>query len=139
VAGAPGRLSENVATVQRIYRAFAERNMEAILSALSPTVDWGEPTNPFNPASGTRHGHAGFLEWARIGRESEEVLELELRQFLVDGDSVAVVGHTRCRAKPTGREYETDFVHLIKLRDGKVQRFQEFFDTYAAGEAFRSV
>ena len=39
-------------------------------------------------------------------------------------------------AKPTGRTYETDFVHLITFRDGKIRRFQEFFDTYAAAEAF---
>jgi ketosteroid isomerase-like protein len=33
--------------------------------------------------------------------------------------------------------YETDFVHLVTFRDGKIARFQEFFDTYAASEAFR--
>jgi uncharacterized protein len=49
-----------------------------------------------------------------------------------------VIGHTTCRAIPTGRTYETDFVHLVRLRDGKVVRFQEFFDTWAAAEAFRA-
>jgi ketosteroid isomerase-like protein len=33
--------------------------------------------------------------------------------------------------------YESDFVHLVTFKDGKVARFQEFFDTYLAGEAFR--
>jgi len=49
-----------------------------------------------------------------------------------------VIGHMRCRARATGREYESDFVHLVTLRDGQSTRFQEFFDTYAAGEAFRT-
>jgi len=48
-----------------------------------------------------------------------------------------VVGHMRCRAKNTGKSYESDFVHLVTLREGKIVSFQEFFDTYAAGEAFR--
>jgi ketosteroid isomerase-like protein len=39
--------------------------------------------------------------------------------------------------RSTGKVYETDFVHLIDLRNGRVARFQEFFDTYAAAEAFR--
>jgi ketosteroid isomerase-like protein len=82
-------------------------------------------------------GHAGFLEWAKIGREAEEILGLDIQRMLVDEDSVAVVGHTKIRANSTGRIYETDFVHLVTVRDGKVTRFQEFFDTYAAGEAFR--
>jgi ketosteroid isomerase-like protein len=43
----------------------------------------------------------------------------------------------RCKAIPTGKTYESDFVHLITFGNGKVTRFQEFFDTYAAGEAFR--
>jgi ketosteroid isomerase-like protein len=29
-------------------------------------------------------------------------------------------------------------VHLIEFRGDKIVRFQEFFDTYAAAEAFRS-
>ena len=104
---------------------------------LCPDVEWCEPENPFNPAAGHRRGSAGFLEWLRIGRESEEIITLEPRSFLSDNDSVAVVGYSKCLAKPTGRTYETDFVHLITFRDGKIRRFQEFFDTYAAAEAFR--
>ena len=41
-------------------------------------------------------------------------------------------------ARATGRIYESDFVHVVTFKDGKVARFQEFFDTYLAGEAFRS-
>ena len=127
----------NVASVQKLYAAFANRDIPAILATLSETVEWGEPANPFNPAAGTRHGHAGFLEWLRAGRESEEIIALEPRQFLTDADSVAVVGYTKCLAKPTGRSYETDFVHLITFKNGKIERFKEFFDTYAAADAFK--
>ncbi len=57
--------------------------------------------------------------------------------MLADEDSVAVVGYTKIRVHATGKVYESDFVHLVTFRDGKVTKFQEFFDTYAAGEAFR--
>jgi len=107
------------------------------LQLLSPDVEWGEPENPHNPAAGTRHGHKGFLEWLNIGRQAEEILALEPKKFLTDIDTVAVVGYTKCIAKPTKKSYETDFVHLVTLKDGKVIRFKEFFDTYAAAEAFR--
>ena len=130
-------VSNNVNLVQQLYGAFAKRDIQAILAMLSPDVEWGEPNNPFNPAAGTRHGHTGFLEWLNIGRQSEEILILEPRKFLCDNDSVAVVGYSRCLAKPTGKSYETDFVHLVTLKNGKVVRFQEFFDTYIAAEAFK--
>jgi ketosteroid isomerase-like protein len=129
---------KNIKIVQELYAAFARHDIEAILRVLSPKVEWGEPANPFNPAAGTRYGHEGFLQWIEIGAQSEEILTLEPRQFITGTDTVAVVGYTKCRAKPTGKIYETDFVHLINIKDGKVVRFQEFFDTYAAAEAFRS-
>lgn len=130
--------STHVDVVRELYRAFGRHDIDAILTVVSADVEWGEPDNPFNPSGGTRHGHAGFLEWLRVGQQSEEILVLEPRQFLTDRDTVAVVGYTKCVAKPTGRVYETDFVHVVTFRDGKVTRFQEFFDTFAAAEAFRS-
>ena len=120
-----------------MYAAFAKRDIDTILGMLSPDVEWGEPSNPFNLAAGMRHGHEGFLEWLNIGRQSEEIIVLEPWKFLTDGDTVAVVGYTKCLAKPTGRSYETDFVHLVTIKDGKIVRFQEFFDTFATVEAFR--
>lgn len=50
---------------------------------------------------------------------------------------VAVIGFTKCLAKSTGKTYESDFVHLVSLKDCKIVRFKEFFDTYITNEAFR--
>ncbi len=128
---------ENIKIVQQLYSAFAKRDINTIVGLLSPDVEWGEPANPFNPAGGTRHGHQGFLEWLNMGRQAEEILVLEPRKMLTDNDSVAVVGYMKCLAIPTGKTYESDFVHLVTIKTGKVIKFQEFFDTYIAGEAFR--
>jgi ketosteroid isomerase-like protein len=128
---------ENKKKVQLLYSAFAKRDVNAIIGLLSSDVEWGEPENPFNPAGGTRYGHQGFLEWVSIGRQAEEILELKPKKMLTDNDSVAVVGYIKCLAIQTGKTYESDFVHLITFKDGLVTRFQEFFDTYIAGEAFR--
>ena len=104
---------------------------------LTDDVEWGEPENPYNPTAGTRRGHAGFREWVNIGREAEDIVVLDPHTFIAEEDHVAVVGYMECLAKSTGRTYTSDFVHVITFRDGKVCRFQEFFDTHAAGEAFR--
>jgi uncharacterized protein len=130
--------AENVEIVKQVYAAFSKGDVAAILAVLSNDVEWEEPDNPFNPAAGTRHGHSGFLEWLRIGKESEEIAVLELRQFLTDHSTVAVVGFMKCVAKSTGKSYESDFVHLVTFREGKIARFQEFFDTYVAADAFRT-
>ena len=128
---------ENIEVVQQLYNAFAKKDIGKMLQLLHPDVVWSEPSNPYNPCSGTRYGHPGFMEWLSMGRQAEEFLDLQTKKFLCDSDSVAVYGFVKCKALTTNKIYESDFVHLITLADNKIIKFQEFFDTYAAGEAFR--
>lgn len=128
---------ENIAIVKSLYAAFLNKDIGKIPELLHEEVEWGEPENPYNPAGGTRHGHQGFWEWINIGRQAEEILELTCSRFLTDADAVAVTGHIKCRAINTQKIYESDYVHLIVIDNKKIKKFQEFFDTYIAGEAFR--
>jgi len=128
----------NADIARSLYDAFGRRDIPAILTLLTEDVEWGEPENPYNPAGGTRRGHAGFLEWVEIGRDAEDITVLDIRAVIASDEYAAVVGYLECRAKPTGRTYSSDFVHVLTFRDGKIARFREFFDTYAAGEAFRT-
>ena len=130
-------MSKNIEIVKQLYYAFSKKDINAMLELLCEDVEWGEPGNPFNPAGGIRNGHSGFLEWLNIGKNAEDILVLEPKRFLSDHDSVAVIGYMKCRAKTTGRIYESDFVHFAVIKDSRIGKFQEFFDTYIAGEAFR--
>ncbi len=127
----------NVAIVKQLYAAFEKKEIQTILTLLCEDVEWGEPENPYNPAGGTRHGHEGFLEWITIGKNAEEILELSPERFLTDADSVAVIGRMKCKAIETQKVYNSDFVHFVVIENLKIKKFQEFFDTYIAGEAFR--
>jgi hypothetical protein len=129
--------NENIIIVEQLYELFEKKDIGTILELISQDVEWGEPENPYNPAGGTRFGHQGFLEWINIGKENEEILILEPKKMLADADTVAVFGYIKCLAIPTQKIYESDFVHLWVIKDGKIDKFQEFFDTYAAGEAFK--
>jgi uncharacterized protein len=130
-------MENNIELVKRLYLAFSDKDINTILKLLSEDVEWGEPENFFNPAGGTRKGHSGFLEWLNIGKNAEDILVLEPKRFLKDNYSVAVIGDMKCEAKLTGKIYESDFVHFVVIKDNKICKFQEFFDTYVAGEAFR--
>jgi ketosteroid isomerase-like protein len=86
-----------------------------------------------------RHGVAGVVEWLQIGNATEDVQEMQPRRIVVDGDLAVVIGFMRVVVRTTGVAYDMDFVHLIEVRDGKVVRFQEFFDNWAAAQAFLGV
>jgi len=81
--------SSYVTQVQGLYVAFAKGDVAALLAQLSPDVEWGEPENPFNPAAGTRRGHAGVLDWLRIGHAAEEIEVLTPQRFLTDATGEA--------------------------------------------------
>ena len=53
----------------------------------------------------------------------------EPREFIGQGDQVAVVGHYRGKANPTGKSYASDWVMVFEIRNGKVMRFREFTDS----------
>ena len=84
------------------------------------------------------------LRWSRriadffkVLGESLETLQFELRDFIAQGNKVVVIGYERGRAKPTGRLYEIEFVHLWSVRDGKISEFWVYTDTAALVEALR--
>ena len=58
--------------------------------------------------------------------QTEEVEQMELQDFVAQGDQVIVFGHYKGRVKSTGRSYTKDFIHAVKLRDGQVVRFREY-------------
>ena len=62
---------------------------------------------------------------------------MELREFVAQGDKVVVLGHYVWHVKATGKEWASDFVHALSVRDGKITRVQEYTDTAALGDAFR--
>ena len=126
------------AVVQAAYAAFAARDIPTLLALLSPDVAWGEADNPLIPSAGMRHGIPGVLEWLKTGNETEDIRSLDVHRVLVDGEMAAIVGHTAIVARPTGKAYAMDFVHLVTVQGGAITRFVEFFDTWAAAEAFRA-
>jgi len=136
-APTPDPTERTRALVGLAYRAFAGRDIPTLLALLSPDVEWGEADNPLIPSAGMRRGIGGVLEWLRIGQETEDIRSFELRRLLADGDMAAAIGRMHVVARPTGKAYEMDFVHLVTVVDGRIARFVEFFDTWTAAEAFR--
>ena len=108
-----------------------------MLDALSEDVEWVVPEVEGVPGRGTWRGPEQVGEFFRILSDTQEPRQLELREFVAQGDKVVVLGHYVWHVKATGKEWESDFVHALSVRDGKVTRFQEYTDTAVFGDAFR--
>ncbi len=128
---------ENTAIAQQGYNNFKTGNIEALLDQLSADVTWQLPEIKGVPLGGMRTGRDGVADFFAIVARDQEVIEFEPREFVAQGDKVVSLGHYKWRVKETGREFETDFVHVFTIRDGQIVGFREHFDSAVVAAAYQ--
>ena len=130
--------AQNTTVVQDAYAAFGRGDIPALLGLMADGIHW-QPvigTASHVPFSGERTGKAGVAEFFKRVAETEDFQQFEPREFVAQGDTVVAIGHYRATAKATGRAFDSDFVMVFTLRDGKVVAFREFTDSAAVNAAF---
>jgi ketosteroid isomerase-like protein len=128
---------ENTKTVKQAYDYFKSGNIEGVLSLMSNDVDWRLPKVENMPHAGTRKGIEQVSEFFSILDEVQDAKQFDPNEFIAQGDRVVAMGHYIWKVKPTNREYESDFVHVFTVRDGKITGFDEYFDTTPATVAYQ--
>ena len=122
--------------VKAIYRAFAKGDVPAVLGAFDPGIQWREAENFLyaegNPYVGPKAVAEGVF--LRIVTDVENFTVLP-EQFVEADDTVAVEGRYRGKMKATDKLVDAQFMHVWRLRDGKVIRFQQYTDTKQWAEA----
>lgn len=127
---------ENIASTQKLFEAFGAGDIPRILEWLNDDIViefYGPSTIPYAGTYRGKEEARGFFETVL---SSVDVNEFEPQEFLADADKVIVTGHLNLSAKSTGGTIDSDFVHVITLRDGKWSRFRDFMNTAVAVEAF---
>jgi ketosteroid isomerase-like protein len=130
--------AQNTKVVQDAYAAFGRGDIPALLGYMTDDIQW-QPvigTARHVPFSGTRQGKAGVAEFFKQVSETEDFEQFEPREFIAQGDKVVALGHYRAKTKATGKTFESAFVMVFTLRNGKVASFREFTDSAAINAAF---
>lgn len=129
---------DNTRVVQDAYAAFGRGDIASLIALMSPDVDWesviGVASNV--PMRGRRSGPAAVTNFFAQVAENVEFHQFEPREFVADRDKVVVLGYYRGTARKTGRGFESDWVMVFTVRDGKVTRFREYMDAGAVNAAF---
>ena len=129
---------DNIRTVQGAYSAFQKGDIQGLLGMLTDDVEWITPGPPdIVPTAGTRRGPDGVAQFFSTLSETDDVEVFEPQEFIAQGDKVVALIKCRTRVKSTGRAVDDELVHIFTVRDGKIKRFREYFDTAAAVEALR--
>ena len=128
---------ENLEVVRNLYAGFARGDVEAIVAVLDPDVSWRTPGPPDLPTAGLRQGHDQVRQFFGVLLNTLDISDFRPADFLAQGDKVVVLGTSREGPKGTGRLVDFRWVHVFRLRSGKIVEFDEPADVSALVEEFR--
>ncbi len=132
-------MSDNKTFVQGLYAAFGRGDVPFILANVDGSVEWvSTGDSDVIPWGGARRGQQGALSYFQSIGGNLEFESFEPNQFAADGEFVFVRGRTVAKVKPTGRRFDSEWLHVFTIADGRVMRFQEFSDTAVIAAAFSS-
>ncbi|MDP7728003.1 MULTISPECIES: nuclear transport factor 2 family protein [Mycobacterium] len=128
--------SRNIAATEAIYRAVPIGDLPTVLAHLDPDVRITYYGTERIPYAGDFQGikqAVSFLE--KVGQVID-IIEMEPWKFIAQGDDLATWGRQRFRRRTTGHEWESEFAHIITLREGRWLYFRDFANSALALEAF---
>jgi ketosteroid isomerase-like protein len=129
--------STNIQIVQDAYQKFGTGDIQGLLTLVADDIKWKVPEIENAPFAGSREGKQRVAEFFTELSQAEDMTRFEPLEFIAQNDRVVVLGESAATVHDTGRSYETDWVHVFSLRDGKITEFTEFFDNAAATRAFQ--
>ena len=121
----------NVDLVRNVYSAFAAGEVEQVLGAMDPNIEWREAEgNPYQPDGSAWIGTGAVVEklFVPLGADWDG-FTTHPKEFHDAGDTVVVEGRYTGTHKKTGKSLDAQVCHVWRLANGKLTSFQQFVDT----------
>ena len=128
--------AENKIMVMEGYRQFQSGDILHLLDRYHDDAEWVSPESDLVPFAGNFHGRQGIAQFFEKLDASVQASRFQPLHMIAEGDRVVVIGEATWMAKPTGRSYDSAWVHVFTLRGRKIARFEAYYDTAAAERAF---
>lgn len=117
------------ARVLDLYAAYQRGDMAAVMAGLAEEVVWQSLGDHGAPWSGRWSGKAGVGAYFAALGAACEVTALEIERVIADGDWASVLATIRVRFRADGTEHAYAKVDILRLAQGRVMEFREFYDT----------
>jgi hypothetical protein len=120
-----------------VYQAFGRGDLPAVLEHVAEAAEWKFCGAKGLPYTGTVRGKAAVQRWFESIPSADDIKAFEPREFIANDEQVAVRGWERTVARPSGKMFESEWVHLFTVQDGRIVRFWGMYDSEASAEARR--
>ncbi|MDQ3633211.1 MAG: nuclear transport factor 2 family protein [Aridibacter sp.] len=128
---------KNTEIVKQGYENFGSGNIDGLIDMFAEDIKWTIPDVKNSPFESVTNGRENVREFFGTLGKTEEFTSFEPKEFITEGNKVVVLGHSSGKIITTGRNFETDWVHIFTVNDGKITNFLEFFDTAAMENAYQ--
>ena len=118
------------------YHLFRIGDLDGLLRMFADDAEWAAPTVEFVPFSGNYHGKEEIAQFFTDMLHAQEAQRFEPEELIAESDRVVVCGEAIWSVRATSQTYGGPWVHIFTVRDGKIARFEQYFDTAAARAAF---
>lgn len=121
---------------KKMYEALLSGNFELVYEMMNEdcVIEFYGPTSV--PYAGKYIGREKCMVFFDHVKNDVIIHEFSQDEFIANDVQVAVVGHLKLTAVATGREYDTEYAHIIDIKNGKWSRFRDFADTATVAHAF---
>jgi uncharacterized protein len=121
---------DNIQSLKTLYAAFIRGDIHSVLGFFSDDLDFQHPMpQSIWPWAGKRLGRTGLAEFIEGLNPLIEYEQFEPREYIAQGDRVAVLFFEHGRIKATGVTFDNYYVHVFKFKEGKIVQFLIFEDT----------
>jgi ketosteroid isomerase-like protein len=134
---------ENVEFLRNLFAGPESAGREALLAALpllipevcDPEIEWVE--DPTRADGQTYRGHQGVRDSFTRWLENFEQYRVEVEKITDLGDRALVQAVEHGRGSASAADVSARIFVVVTFRDGKILRYQEFYDEAKALEAVR--
>ncbi|WP_075794455.1 nuclear transport factor 2 family protein [Massilia putida] len=128
---------DNKRIVMEGYRLFQNGDIPAMMAYAHDDAVWIGPDAEALPFAGSFHGKAEVARFFSELGAAMQPTRFVIKDVIAENDKVVVLGEATWLVKSTGRSYDSPWVHVFTMRDGKFVRVEALFDTAPAERAFR--
>ena len=128
-------MAENTEVLRKAYEAFNSGDMDTVLEAWTDDIRWEGSNDERLPGGGTHEGKDAVAGALGKINESIDGFNAPADEFIEQGDTDVVLGHSEGTAKETGNSFKVPYVHVWRMEGGKAKRVQLLTDTSVVAQA----
>lgn len=119
------------------FEEFENGDLPHMMARFHDDADWISPESESVPFAGSFHGRSEIERFFAELVATTEPVRFVPTAFIAEDDKVVVTGEATWRVRATGQSYDSLWVNVFTLRDGKIVRTDAYYDPAPAEKAFR--